>query len=122
MSDYYILRGHVPVLCTDLLTWARWLENTNRIVSQDRIGDVFISTVFLGVDHNFYGGDPLLFETMVFDEGDKVELFNGIKTPDSIDEYTQRYSTWDQAEEGHKQIMQLIRKSTFKVIQGGNHD
>lgn len=36
-------------------------------VAFDRIGDVDISTVWLGLDHNFSGeGPPLIFETMVF--------------------------------------------------------
>src|SRR6266550_2292491 len=66
MSDHYILDGHqaVPV---DLMTWAHWFEKAERHVANEMIGDVRISTVFLGLDHR-YGDDgpPLLFETMVF--------------------------------------------------------
>lgn len=57
---------------TDLLTWADWFEKSeNCIVKQDYIqggeGTVTVSTVFLGIDHNFVDeGPPLLWETMVF--------------------------------------------------------
>ena len=54
----------------DLLTWARWFEESReaRTVARDELpGDVTVSTVFLGLDHSFaLGGQPVLFETMVF--------------------------------------------------------
>lgn len=72
MSDKYILndRGE-PELCGDLITWARWFEaaseNGARKVARDRVGNCEVSTVFLGLDHNFEdGGLPVLWETMVF--------------------------------------------------------
>ena len=46
-----------------------------------------VSTVFLGLDHAFDGGTPLLFETMIFGG--------------EHDEYQERYATWDEAEAGH---------------------
>ena len=54
-----------------------------------------VSTVFLGIDHNFGGkGKPILFETMVFGKGDLVP-----------DNWMARYCTWEQAEAGHKAIV-----------------
>src|SRR5690242_12385723 len=55
----------VPV--DDHLAWAEWYEHHSeqRIVQQDRIGDAFISTVFLGLNHG-WGADPQWFETMIF--------------------------------------------------------
>jgi hypothetical protein len=52
----------------DLMVWARWFESAkNRIVKQDTIGNVRISTVFLGLDHSFVDDEPpVLWETMVF--------------------------------------------------------
>ena len=59
MTDKYILNeNHDPVLCSDLMEWGRWLETADRHVAQDEIGDVRVSTVFLGLDHNFGGGSP----------------------------------------------------------------
>lgn len=89
MIDKYILEDK-KVIPADLMTWAKFLEKKDlRIVKQENVGDVFISTVFLGLDHYF--GDephaPLIFETMIFggkNDGD-----------------TYRCSTWEQAEEQH---------------------
>lgn len=63
-----------PVATDDLLLWARWLETADRRVAHDLDeGDplgkdrIRVSTVFLGLDHNFGdGGPPVLWEPMVF--------------------------------------------------------
>ena len=56
-----------PIPEPDLMTWAEWIETADRQVARDRIGNVEVSTVFLGLDHNYSGrGDPILWETMVF--------------------------------------------------------
>lgn len=88
MNKNYILEGKIPKQCDDISEWARQFQTQNRIVEQTKIGNVKISTVFLGVDHSFDGGKPLLFETMIFG-GDE-------------DGYQERYSTWDEAVIGHK--------------------
>lgn len=63
---HYILIGH-DVVPTSLEAWARWFETADRKVAYDEIGEMRVSTVFLGLDHDFSGkGPPLIFETMVF--------------------------------------------------------
>lgn len=49
-----------------------------------------VSTVWLGLNHNYREGPPLIFETMVFSAGSREE------------KDTQRYSTEAQALDGHK--------------------
>ena len=69
MSDRYILdAAGEPKPEPDLFKWAAWFENDqNRIVQQDRIGDVLVSTVFLALDADLLSlGPPVLWETMVF--------------------------------------------------------
>jgi len=59
----------VPVVENDLVKWAIWFEEngqTRRRVGRDRIGPAEVSTVFLGLDHSFGRGSPVLWETMVF--------------------------------------------------------
>lgn len=111
LSQYYILKGKTPVICTDILERAAWFETAERHLAQETINDYWISTVFLGLDHNFgSSGNPLLFETMVHyrpNKGDDGEW---------LDEYTRRYSTWDEAETGHQATVKLIRKLSLKVI------
>ena len=86
---HYILVDRVPVPVEDFMEWAQRFETQDeeRIVAQVTIGEVFVSTVFLGLDHNWGTGPPLLFETMVFG-GD-------------FDEYQYRYATGDDAVAGH---------------------
>lgn len=55
---------------------------------------VRISTVFLGMNHAWNDGPPILFETMIFG-GDH-------------DEFQERYETWNEAEEGHKKAIELV--------------
>lgn len=89
MRGYYKLVGKVAVPCADVLEWARWLEANPdaKIVKQENVGGFHVSTVFLGLDHAWGGGTPLLFETMVFGgPGDQSQ---------------DRYSTWDEAMAGH---------------------
>lgn len=63
----YILKDGKPVMEPDIMKWAKWFETRDRIVEQTKIGSVKISTVFLGLDHNYSdSGPPVLWETMVF--------------------------------------------------------
>ena len=88
MLGKFILYGHKPVPCEDVLVWAQSFENSDRTVAKTTQNDILVSTVFLGIDHNFGDGPPLLFETMIFGG--------------EHDRYCNRYSTWEEAEGGHK--------------------
>ncbi len=107
----YILVDKKPVVELDLLKWSEWLEKnyyTGRIVKQTHHKDIFISTVFLGLDHRFGPGTPVLFETMIF--GGKH------------DQYQERYETWEAAERGHEKALKLVRASEWRVINGGKEN
>ena len=94
----YILEGHIPVPCEDLMEWGDWFQKADRHVAETTIKpDVSVSTVFLGLDHNHAGnGEPVLFETMVF----------GGENDQDMD----RYSTWEEAVAGHKKMVKKISK------------
>lgn len=95
MSDKYILDGKKAVPEPNLMKWAQWFESADRVVKQEMIGDVKVSTVFLGLDHSFGEGGPMLFETMIF--GGKH------------DEDQDRCSTWEQAEEMHQKAINKVK-------------
>lgn len=100
MSDKYILAedGKTPVPC-DLMTWAKWFEKREtRIVAQDQIGEVKVSTVFLGLDHNWGDGPPVLWETMIFGG--------------PHDEYQERYTSHDEAVAGHTKALELVKSTS----------
>lgn len=98
-SGRYVLDGHTPVPEPDLFKWGRWLEEARaeRRVARDQIGEAEVSTVFLALDHAWTGDVPILFETMVF---------GGERDGDQA-----RYSTWDEAEAGHRRIVDELRSA-----------
>lgn len=69
-------------------------SDQGKIIGRTEIGETLISTIFLGMDHGFFG-EPLLFETMIF--GGKH------------DNYRERYSTYAQAEAGHQIAVDLVK-------------
>lgn len=65
---YVLDENGEPRLEPSLMRWASWFETSS---AQRRVAwtDVYpfqISTIFMGLDHSFFRGPPLLFETMVF--------------------------------------------------------
>lgn len=67
-NDHWILNDEGQPVKATLDEWAVWFETSkNRIVRQEVVNGIKVSTVFLGIDHNFaHQGAPLLWETMVF--------------------------------------------------------
>ncbi len=67
---YYSLdENGVPVPETDVVSWGRKFEGSHRyrVVARTTVTEgVDVSTVFLGIDHNWGDGPPLLWETLVF--------------------------------------------------------
>ena len=69
--------------------------STRRWWKKDKVGDMHVSTVFMGIDHNCSGqGEPVLYETMVFE------------CPDG--DHQRRYCTREAAVAGHKEIVSEI--------------
>lgn len=97
IAMYYVLdENNEPVKETDTNKFCRWIEDKkNRRIAYTKVGSKAVSTVFLGIDHGFDGGPPVLFETMVF--GGK---FN---------EYMKRYCTYNGALEGHDETVELVK-------------
>lgn len=106
--DQYVLGtdGRTPIRCDNFEMWCR--ERGRRRDEGDpwRVGltklpnGIEVSTVFLGLDHAWGDGPPMLFETMVFGG--------------SNDEYCERYSTWDEAEAGHKESCRDCNRTRLK--------
>lgn len=91
MADFYDRNGKK----IKLERWmALYAKDENKVVKQERVGDKIVSTVWLGVDHNFSDeGSPLIFETMIF-----PILETG---PVPVPEFVRRYAFEDEAVEGH---------------------
>jgi len=95
----FILNGRVPEACSDTLRWGRWYEAADRRVVQTDVGEVWVSTVFLGLDHQWGNGPPKLFETMCFVADCSSDSFP-----------FDRYSTWEEAETGHAKAVAICGK------------
>lgn len=96
MDKYYTLDANHQPVETDLHGWGRMLDDRKgRTVGVDEVNGLRVSTVFLGMNHNYDAdGPPLLFETMVFG---------------GEDEPMWRYSTWDEAQAGHQRVVDALR-------------
>ena len=95
---YYILDSdHNVVPVSDVVQWAEFFRNGDRRVRRDELGggEVVVSTVFLGLDHDFGVARPLIFETMIFGG--------------PFSEHQWRYSTWAEAEARHAEILEQVR-------------
>jgi hypothetical protein len=68
-------------------------DNTYKIVEKTDVGDVLVSTVWLGFDHGWGGAPPLIFETMTFPDGELID----------------RYSTEDEARKGHAAAVAQVK-------------
>lgn len=91
MSRYYDKQGN-PI---ELMDWCEKYTDENKRIELTELANGYrVSTVWLGLDHGPSAtGEPLIFETMVFG-------------PDSwMDLDCNRYSTLDQAVEGHKSMV-----------------
>jgi hypothetical protein len=91
---FYILDEDKNPVETTMDHWALAYENFEkcRRVARHERGKEVVSTVFLGIDHNFLGeGPPIVFETMSFP-----------------DEFQERYATWNEALAGHYRRCEVL--------------
>lgn len=94
MLQHYILEGKT-VKPVPFMEWANWgmewseaILNEKTTVKKTTLPDgVFISTIFLGMPNS-------IFETMIFGG--------------EHDGYHEQYATWEEAEAGHQQAIELI--------------
>ena len=94
---YYKLKGRKVRPVWDIAEWVPYFETADRILQQEKIGTTVVSTVFLGIDHGYMGGPPLLFETMVFGG--------------PLDQEQVRCSTYDEAEEQHEDMVKRVKEA-----------
>lgn len=67
--SHYILDPSGQIRRVSLREWAVFMETADRRVALTSVLGFDVSTVFLGLDHNFRDeGQPVLWETMVFDQ------------------------------------------------------
>lgn len=96
IGNYILDDDGQPRRIDDALEWARKFDDEMKIIKHDHVGEILVSTVFLGLDHNFGGkGPPVLFETMVFGG--------------PLDEEQERYCTREEALAGHAAMVERVK-------------
>lgn len=103
IRDKYILDKEKNIIPANLGEWSNFLKNTReeRMVAKNEVNGRFISTVFIGIDHNFYqneNNEIHIFETMVFES---KENYSGI--------YCSRCGTWERALEEHQKAIEWVK-------------
>jgi len=95
---YYDRAGNPVASLTDFLGMRPFIDDCR--VALDAVGDVEISTVWLGIDHSYQAGvgRPLIFETMIFGG--------------THDGEQRRYATEEEALAGHVETVERIRSET----------
>lgn len=84
----------------DIFGYERALLSKAPTVSFTTLGDVRVSTVWLGIDHGSMYPKPLIFETMAFSGGAPLEV-NGVQIQ-------MRYTYEREAKIGHKLVCRLL--------------
>ena len=109
MGIYYKLDGDKIIPTNNLVEWAKWFETANRRIDYTELPDgKRVSTIFLGIDHNFGKGVPLLFETIVFASRDAPKTsFNDLDIS--------RYSTKSKALLGHSDMVKKWTTLKHKI-------
>lgn len=104
MQYYKLDETRTPIPCTQE-EYIEWMKDGHkgrterRRIAWDEVENYKISTVFLMIDHNFWGvGDPLLFETMIF----------GPEEPPDQSQW--RYTTYEDALQGHHRAVTYVER------------
>lgn len=86
--------------------YVEWLHQNQDFEKSRRVAhtviperSLVVSTVFLGIDHGFFGV-PKWFETMIYREG----------SGNSFLDFQNRYTTWDEALEGHSDVVERLKR------------
>lgn len=100
---YYLLdenKNIIPLSSFEEFVESKIYNGINRIIRHTYLGKILISTVFLGIEHGFLEIEPVLFETMIF--------MNGEDDPHNLDQYQERYKNYKDALKGHRRAVRMV--------------
>lgn len=84
----------------------------NRFDLKTEVDGYLISTVDLGLDHSFGIGEPLYYETMIFEKKDNDVNYRDL--------YCKRYATKEEAKIGHAIAIKYVKEGFIKNEKGIN--
>ena len=99
-SLFYYLNDDNSTRECDVMEWCHQLEEMNKYSKHhlgfDEVKGYLVSTIWIGSNMNYSGvGPPLIFETLIFNDKDSM--------------YCEKYSTWDEAIDGHERAIQWVK-------------
>ncbi len=102
-NHFYKLSKKKPIPCS-MNEWAIFMTSaSNRIIEQNQIGPLLISTIFTGIDHSFGHGEKKLFETTVLGLNNDIQL-------------RWHFSTYNQAIREHRRLTLLIETKGIDAV------
>ncbi len=102
-NHFYKLVNQEPVPCS-LEEYAKSMQiESNRIIKQTQIKDLFVSTIFTGIDYSFGLAEKKLFETIVFGLDEEIHP-------------KWQNATWNEAIEKHHEIIKMIENEDINLI------
>lgn len=104
MRDIFYDRNGKPITVEEMCS----IPHEDKIIMRTKLSNkAVVSTVWLGIDHSFGDGPPLIFETMIFEKWDKQDLEEC---------YCDRYTTEEEARAGHLRAIQEYCEKTGASI------
>lgn len=100
------------------ITIGRWMDLRTydyQVLAKTVVGSWEVSTVWLGHDHQFLDGPPIIFETMVFEIAESQGWF-GAYHESVFDDFQARYSTQTQAFAGHEATVREVRQLFLPMV------
>ena len=96
-----------PIPCSSVVDYEQWFLKHGTSVAQTKFKDtknisIYVSTVFLGLDHSHNSTVPILWETMVFGG--------------PFDQQSVQYSSFKDALKGHNIVVDGIMDNTITNI------
>lgn len=96
---YYTLDDDGTTRPVSAWQWTQEFNTMRRVIEKTTVGEAEVSTVFLGLNHNWRDGPPILFETMIF----------GLELDEDESDPQWRYTTLAEAKAGHEAAVGLAQ-------------
>lgn len=93
------------------VTFREWAKNNREVTSTHLLNGYWVSTIFIGIDHAWGNGPPMIFESMVFTSDKDMR---------SVD--MMRYSTEVDARIGHELLCQKWSKREISAAHRDSDD